>query len=430
MNDVPWNMPANDYGVFELEGFCIWINEDHQATLSLKNTGVVSHEFTHYVHSLSTADGIDDLLGLIFRVHAGMQRLEDAGVLASLPLAQWAETANCPPAIRKYVNLVRKRERAILDSWGTPVDSSPPVAAPTGGLYEVAGKLFIKACASSGAPVARLALMEGAALAKKCEALGNDSDLNVKRGDPDLAHYFAVHEACVTANPSLDPLATSALLCDISLCSPQPSVVFQKAVAVLQSLPPNSKVDDLATSLSSLYDQECRAHIESRRAQLERALTVLPAGHCSQTGPSWAGVVLENAVTAIRLRQDSPLSLIRPVYLGHALFDLASRIGSPVVITNDMRLTALADTSDGVTYARNAVRTLSYICNWLVHEHGPLQCPYAGCPDCPDIRRGPHCATNAALALVPSDDKPWCALLYSAHQLRVATLLRREVHRM
>jgi hypothetical protein len=116
--------------------------------------------------------------------------------------------------------------------------------------------------------------------------------------------------------------------------------------------------------------------------------------------------------------------LIKPPYFGQPLADLAAAIGSPVIITNDMRLTYLTTSSDGTVRARNSMRMLSHICQWIIRGPGPLRCPYAGCPACPEARRGAHCATNAALALLPGDDTPWCALLFAAHQLRVAPLLR------
>jgi hypothetical protein len=266
--------------------------------------------------------------------------------------------------------------------------------------------------------------MEGAALAKKCQALSNDSDLKAKKRHPQFSHYFAAHDACARAHPRIDPLAASLLLCDLSLCTPRPSTVFEHGIMILHSLPPSAMIDEFEARLSLLYDQECRGPMAIQLGKLEQARAALPADHRS-TDLSWAGMVLRNAVAAVHLRQASPFSLIKPIYLGQDLFDLAQIIGSPVILTNDMRLTSLSPTTENQAHARNVVRTLSYLCRWLLEENEPLRCPYAGCPGCPEERRGPHCRTNAALALRVPDDKPWCALLFSAHQLRVADILRR-----
>jgi len=429
MEDLPSNMPQGAYGLYEPEGFSIWINQQYQSELSVKNTGVLSHEFTHYVHSLSTIHSIDDLISLLFFVHAGIQRLEELSVPVSLPLSRWSAVNDCPPEIKNYVEGMDARRFRIKESLGLRLDPAPPATEQNGCLYSNGGKLFIKTSSVTGVPVARLALMEGAALAKKCEALGNDSDLKAKKNNPALSHYYAVHDCCSLTNPWIDPLSASALLCDISLCSLYPSQVFKSGIEILSELPASATLNDFEISLMQLYDQECRRWMNSRLAALEQARDLLPENHRSEENPSWAHLLLLNAISAVRLRQEYPFSLIKPVYLGWELFELAKVVGSPVILTNDMRLTSLAVTSNEVSLARDAVRTLSYICRWLLEDVGPLQCPYAGCPGCPKDRVGEHCFTNASLALIPSDDKPWCALLSSAHQLRVAHLLRREVIR-
>jgi hypothetical protein len=126
MDDIPWNMPTDAYGAFEPEGFCIWINEERQGDLARKNTGVLSHEFTHYVHSLSTFHAVDDLLTLLGGVHAGMQQLEDLLIPISLPLTSWSSEASCPPSVQTYVDYVAHREQAIQKSLGLDLDLTPP----------------------------------------------------------------------------------------------------------------------------------------------------------------------------------------------------------------------------------------------------------------------------------------------------------------
>jgi hypothetical protein len=211
-------MHPRAYDVFELEGFCIWVNADRQDGLG-DHVGVISHEFTHYVQSLSTLHCIDDLLSLLFSIHAGIQRLEDLQKPPALPLIAEAASPQISPFVREFLARVDIRTRRIHDSLGGQLDPNPPAALPVGGLYTNDGALQIKATATSGAPVARLAMMEGAALAKKCEAAGNDDDLKAKMRSPSLAHYFAVHHACLKANPHIDALSASAALCDIALCA-------------------------------------------------------------------------------------------------------------------------------------------------------------------------------------------------------------------
>lgn len=372
-------MPKGAFGVFEPEGLSIWINEEHQADLNQKNTGVLSHEFTHYVHSLSTVHSIDDLISLIFFVHAGIQRLEDLSVPVALPLTLWSEREDCPTEVKNYVRGVEARNFRILNSFGFGLDPTPSATVSRGSLYTKKAGLFIKTSPSTGVPVARQTLMEGAALAKKCEALGDDSDLKAKQSDLRLSHYFAVHDCCLQANPNIDPLKASALVCDLSLCSLFPSQVFELAIAELADRSPSSTLEDFEARLLLVYDKECRAWMSSRLAALEKTRATLPANHRTDEELSWAEVLLRNAIAAVSLRQKTPFSLIKPLYLGLELFDLAAAIGSPVILTNDMRLTSLASTPESV-HARNAVRTLSYICRWLLEEEGPLQCPYSGCP--------------------------------------------------
>lgn len=426
MEDVPWNMPSNAYGIFELEGLCIWVNQDDQADLATVNTGVVSHEFTHYVHSLSTARSIDDLLSLLFVVHAGIQQLESLTVSVSLPLRSWSSEGTCPDAIKKYVQDVNLRKQGIRESFGVRLDTTPPASLLNGDLYIKDDMTFIKTTATTGAPVARRALMEGAALAKKCEALGDESDLNAKQSNSDCSHYFAAHAACTRANPRIHPLFTSAFLCDVSLCASDAATAFRRGLAELKALPEDATIVDYETRLTVVYDDMCRDHMHEKLQELTDAYAALPTGHRVEHKPSWAALMLRNSRASVELRQNDPLALIKPTYLDEELLQLAKLIGSPVVITNDMKLASLTATPKGVNQARSAVRTLSQICKWLLQDEGPLKCPYAGCPGCPEIRRGSHCTTDATIALTPPDSEPWCALLYSAHQLGVAPLLRRE----
>jgi|tagenome__1003787_1003787.scaffolds.fasta_scaffold20719315_1 hypothetical protein len=423
MEDVPWNMPATAYGVFEPEGLCIWVNKDRQGDWDRNSVAVLSHEFTHYVHSLSTFHAAIDLVYLLFQVHSGIQRLEELELPPSLPLSDWSLEATCPKNVVRYVDLVKKRAQKIRESLGLELDSAPPERAPVGGLYKKDRKLLIKTGDKTGAPVARLSLMEGAALAKKSEILGTDEDLRAKKRNPKLSHYFAAHDACALANPRIDPLLASALLCDVSLCSNGPSIPFKRGLLALAALPASATIDDFAAQLVSVYDTECRECMGDALSALERAYDMLPSDQRGKES-SWGELALRNAINAVHLRQKAPLALIRPVYMGESLLDLASKIGSPVVLSNDMRLSTLFETSDVTNKARSTVRVVSYICRWLLYDRGPLRCPYAGCPGCPEERRGAHCATNAALALLPPDDTPWCALLSAAHQLRVPHLLR------
>ena len=356
-------------------------------------------------------------------VHAGIQRLEELDVPPLLPLSEWSLKASCPDAIKRYVQLVDKRRERILQSLDRDLDDAPPDNATAGALYTRGKKSFIKTGPTTGAPVSRLTLMEGAAVAKKAEVLGNDEDLQAKKRNPELSHYFAVHDACALANSRIDPLVASALLCDVSLCTNRPSKVFESGLRVLTALPGSATPDDYANELLVLYDNKCRSSMSDALSELERAYSLLPADQAGKDS-TWGELALRNAINAVRLRQEAPLSLIRPLYMGRSLLELASKIGSPVILSNDMRLSSLVSTSRITDQARATIRTVSYICEWLLREQGPLRCPYAGCPGCPEERRGDHCATNAAAALLPPDDSPWCALLWSAHQLRVAHLLR------
>jgi hypothetical protein len=428
VDDVPWNMPGNAYGVFEPEGLCIWVNAETQDDLDA-HIGVLSHEFMHYVHSLSTLHSIDNLLTLLFQVHAGIQRLEDAGVPPSLPLADWPEIETCPEEVRRYVRMVERRRSGIHKSLGAKLDMAAPDDVSVGELYREDGRVFIKATDDVGAPVGRLTLMEGAALAKKCEAVGNDADLTQKKKNGGLSHYFAAYEACRRANPRIDPLAASALLCDIALCAPREEIVFGHGLTALATLPQSAGLPDFADQLVRLYDQHCRRAMDAVFKRVEEAYSLVSEDHKSAEKPSWGDLAIRNCISALRVRQGDPLALIRPRYVGWELFDLASLIGSPVIVTNDMRLTSLVRTAAGTDRARTAVRLMSYICEWVLYESDALRCPYAGCPGCPPARLGGHCATNAAKALLPADDQPWCALLAAAHQLRVADLLRSAVNR-
>jgi hypothetical protein len=107
------------------------------------------------------------------------------------------------------------------------------------------------------------------------------------------------------------------------------------------------------------------------------------------------------------------------------LHNLANEIGSPVVLTNDMRLTGLAEREDPNAYnALNAVRTVSAICRWLIEGTSALTCPYAGCPGCPEERVSESCRSDARKVVALSDNVPWCTMFFSAKQLRVVELMR------
>jgi hypothetical protein len=424
LEDVPWNMRRDAYGAFELEGMCIWVNKDRQGDWDKNSAAVLAHEFTHYVHSLSTFHSVFDLVDLMFLVQAGIQRLEELDSPPAFPLHEWSTRLTCPEGVKDYVSLVKKRSDRIRASRQMDLDRTPPKETGVSATYRRDNKLFIKTSASTGTPVGRHTLMEGAALAKKAEVLEDDSDLQAKKRNPEMAHYFAVHDACAAANPKLNSLITSALLCDICLCARQPTKPFELGLRALAALPTSATLDDFVAVLVALYERECRQSMSLALAMLEQHYAMVPDNHRSEENPSWGELTLRNAINAVRLRQKAPLSLIRPLYTGDSLLHLTSLIGSPVIITNDMRLSSLVQTSEGTSRARKLIRAISYICRWLLYSHGPLRCPYAGCPGCPEERRGAHCATNAKIALLPPDDIPWCALLSAAHQLRVAHFLR------
>ena len=428
MEDVPPNMPFNAYGAFEPYGMCVWVNQDNQSEWTLPTVSVLSHEFTHYVHAVSTWHAIDDLITLLYQLHAGIQRLEELSVPIQLPLRRWAQEATVPDFVREFVAAVSARNQRISDSMGSQLDSAPPVGASDGETYVHSGHLHIRTTANAGVPVLRLALLEGAALAKKCETVGNSDDLISKKKRAGLSHYFALHDACGHANPYLDPLTASQFLCDMALCSPKPADAVLSGLGALGRLPAAAGIDDFKDSLLGLYDSHCSGPMTHLQNQLEQALSVLPKEDDPSLNVSWGRVALENSLAAVEKRQRMPLSLIEPQYLGAGLHVLAKEIGSPVVITNDMRLTGLAEAPLPRLIGRNSLRTIRHLSSWLFSsEPGRLECPYAGCPGCPDGRRGEDCITDARRVIAIPDSEPWCALHYSAHQLRIVPVVRADV---
>ena len=429
MEDIPPNMPIDAYGVYEPDGMCIWMNEDLQGNIVSRNTGVLSHEFTHYMHSISTFHAISDLLDLIFFVHASIQRLEEQEQEVRLPLKTWAKEPSSPDFVKDFVNGVRNRRDRILRSLGRHADNGPPNAVPAGLLYKKNNTYFIRVTNTLGIPVQRLALMEGAATAKKCEALGNPNDLIQKR-NAGLWHYVAAYEACRSANKHIDPLSTAKYLCDVALCADDPGRIFAMGIMRLSKLGGKGSLDQFEDDVSNLYNSACRQSIDIQKENLERALATLPDYEFNGQ-ESWATVSLNNAFMAVAKRQNSPLSLIKPAYLGKELLNLATEIGSPVILTNDMRLTMLCRVNSPFSlYGTLAVRTLSYLCKWVVEaETTPLVCPYAGCPECPPTRRGEHCKNDARKVISLPDELPWCALYYSAQQLRLGEIIGEDLKR-
>jgi hypothetical protein len=142
---------------------------------------VLSHEFTHYVHSISTFHGVDDLQSLIFHVHAGIQRLEELARLARLPLRKWADERDGPEFVKSFVNGTLARQVKIHRSMGWNIDQSPPNSLPDGSIYKHGETHFIRMTATAGVPIQRLALMRGAAVIKKCEAVRDTDDLERKK---------------------------------------------------------------------------------------------------------------------------------------------------------------------------------------------------------------------------------------------------------
>jgi len=421
MDDVPASLKANAYGAYEPEGMCIWINKEKQSSiLTGKDDGVVAHEFAHYIHSFSTWHGVADLLSLIGQVHAGIQRLEDQSKPIILPLAKWANQTDCPQFICQFVGSVKKRERAINDSYGIVLDKTPHSHSVPGMIYQKDGGFFIKMTSSVGVPVKRRALMEGPAVLKKCEVLQNSDDLKAKQSGHAWL-YVAAHKACETANALLDPMQTTKYLCDISLCAQDMGQAFTHGIRLLEQ---SDRMDEFLRGLIDLYDSDCRPGMDSRQEQVDGYLKAIAPDHTEGESKSWAVLALENAMAAIKQRQLSPLSLIEPVYIGDALHQLAREVGSPVIITNDMRLTSLIDAGLPIRQARNSTRTISYLCNWIINDRGkPLTCPYAGCPDCPSERTSMACKTDARKVLALPGNLPECCLSFSARQLRVVEIL-------
>lgn len=420
MEDIPPGMPFGAYGAYEPNGMCIWLNEEKQSDISAKRTGVLPHEFTHYVHSISTWYAIEELLYLLGHIHPGIQRLEEIAEPIRLPLLTWVEDSACPQPIKDFVRIIRKVEPILENSYGWKLDNYVDNAIQPVSLYRRNGEHYLSVSAGVGVPIKRLALMEGAAVMKKCEAMGSPDDLIMKRNGR-MWVYIAAFEACASASLELDPFEVTQYVCDVSLCSQDMGQVFAKAIEIVRQ---SKELSEFKEKMENLYDSDCRAEMDKRLQQLELALSLIPEDHKTKELKSWATVTLENAISAVRLRQRAPLSLIEPYYFGEPLNVLAIKIGSPVIITNDMRLTSLSDGPWNSIPGRNSTRTISHLCNWVIEDGSrPIECPYSGCPGCPPERVSSFCKTDARKVLALSDNLPFCCLCFSARQLRLKNIV-------
>jgi len=423
MEDIPPNMPSSAYGAFEPDGMCIWVNLEDQASLPTTQIGVVAHEYSHYVHAISSLHGVDDIVSLLFGVHAGIQRLEDWAEDVEIPLSEWCDKPDCPPKVSEYVRLVKSRDAAIRVSYRSDLDPHPLEPQDDAGWYRKADSHYIRMDSDSpvGVPICRLTLMEGMAVAKKCEAVGNTDDIASKTAGRHW-HYVVAYEACKRTNPQVDPIVASKYLCDLALCSPDPGEAFVSGLKILRDLGSSSTERDVEEGMIALYDEVSRSHMQERRQRLHLMHQQLPEDRFES--PAWDSVTLKNSLRSLEKRDSDPLSLARPIFIGMELFGLATEIGSPVVITNDMRLTFLyKEDSVDVQQAVNSVRTLSALCQWIL-KGGTLVCPYAGCPGCPPERAGEQCRTDARLVIAGSEALPWCNLFWSAKQLRITEFIR------
>lgn len=174
-------------------------------------------------------------------------------------------------------------------------------------------------------------------------------------------------------------------------------------------------------ALTAIYDQDCRRDMRQIMAVLDEVISRTPDSHKGPQ-PSWGHLMHMSAKEALLRRDQDPLCLALPTYAGEELCTLIASIGCPVIITNDMRITALcAQPPPGVQQARNVVRILSTLCRWVV-AGGPLACPYAGCPGCSTDSRGPHCSTHPQ-SVIRAANESMCYFSAAAHQLFITQFL-------
>lgn len=427
MEDVPPQMPQNAYGAFEPEGMCIWINSSQGELPS--HIGVISHEFAHYIQTISTLDGISNLLTLMFGIHSRIQRLEDLDTKIRLPIRSWTNESDCPSFVQRFMDFVEKRQNKMYSSYACHIDPHPPASNEALPIYHKGNFWYIVVPEGkspvAGVPIGRLTLMEGMAVAAKCQTLGNHQDIEEKIANQHW-HYIAPHVACRAVTPNIDTLLATKYLCDISLCSPGPGRTFIKGLRALDKFSNSASILNLERLLTQLYDQDCRSAMLKKFDELQRVFDILPPNHV-EGNPSWTYITLRNALYAFQERNISPTSLAAPAYKGIELYELAKKIGSPVILTNDMRLSLLyPEESMAIHQAIFCVRAISVLCNWIM-EGGQLICPYAGCPGCPPERISSYCRTDARKVIVHPDDANWCLLSFAARQLRIAEIVRTNI---
>jgi hypothetical protein len=305
----------------------------------------------------------------------------------------------------------------------------PPPSAGGAAIFVRGGRNYIILHPSTDESIAieltPIVLLEGMAVAAKAETLGDLSDIEEKyRGKH--WQYVAAYDACRVAAPHVDPIVASKLLCDVALCSPDPSTTFVRGLVALSELPPNAARADIVSIASVLFANDCQTAMTALLAQVEQAFSLIPDDH---RGPpeSWAYITLRNVLAAVRLRLDNPTLIATCVYHSGPLNELADMIGTPVLLTNDGRLTLLSnERSPSIHQAIFMVRTLTQLCNWIVFG-GPTFCLYAGCPGCPPERVSKDCYEDVRQVIALGPDVPWCLLYSAASQLRIRDLLTRSL---
>jgi hypothetical protein len=410
---------------------CILINCDARSDLS-QHAATVAHEYAHYVQTISTIPGTSGLFLLIGTIHAGIQRIESIDARTLIPLVKWAKDPGCPPFVRDLVSFGEKRRRVFGQMAERDLDRYPPKINDTLPVYEkIPGNPSSWHIAvpdgrkSIGVKIGRIALMEGMAVAAKSQVLDSLDDIDRKLSAKQW-HYVAAYTACRAAYPKGNAVAATKVLCDISLCSPNRGETFVKGLRLLKERSPSSS-SDLEAAALDLFEQDCRTAISRCQGNVRCLLADLPAGHNAEN-PSWAYTTWKNVLSALDQRLDLPLSLAAPVYSKLNLYALAERVGSPVILTNDMHLTLLYDEPSGlVRHAIFSVRLISYLCQWILFEGGPMSCPYAGCPVCPPQRASRHCGTDARIVVSLSKAVPDCALSFAAKNLRMTDLIKRTI---
>ncbi|MFT3768461.1 MAG: hypothetical protein QM820_23685 [Minicystis sp.] len=422
---LPPYKPANAAGTFEPDGLCIWLNESNQSAIPGR-VDVLAHEYTHYLQTISTLYGTSDLLSLIGEIHASIQRLEELGMDIQLPLRKWAKAADCPPLVKGIVATAEQRIKRRAASHAVISDILRQDVASTHSLFYRDGQWYTPVHPPNRVPVevaiTPIVLLEGMAIAVESQVRGSIDSIEemYRAGD---WKYVATYEACRSAHASVDPLFSSKLLCDTALCSPNPAATFAEGVSRLRSLPPNATTDDMISLARTLFSQHCEADMTAISGQLQKAIDILPEDH--KSGPSWAFVALRSALTAVRMRQGDSTQLARAVNL--SISEIATQVGSPVVLTNDRRLTLLYEEPlKAVHLAIFSVRSISMLCRLIVFG-GRAACPYAGCPGCPSERAGAACDTDVRRVIALGDQLPWCALYAAAAQLRVRYILTRSL---